>query len=60
MLSDYKDWPHFSDAITKANKYIDEVLFHKAHNINVSESDKSQARNRKKTKKNLTRLFKVA
>lgn len=37
MLSDYKDWPRFSDAITRANKYIDEVLFHKANKINVSE-----------------------
>lgn len=37
MLSDYKDWPHFSDAVTRANKYIDEILFRKAHAINVSE-----------------------
>ena len=37
MLSDSKDWPHFSEAITRANKYIDEILFHKAAAINVSE-----------------------
>lgn len=37
MLLDYKDWPHFNDAVIRANKYIDEILFHKANKINVSE-----------------------